>query len=50
MTNSNLCQACITGEYPTNTGTQLYQLSLEKVASLACGRTYESARTSAPIA
>ncbi len=50
MTTSNLCQACITGEYPTNTGTQLYQLSLEKVASLACGRTYESARTSAPIA
>ncbi|QVL32836.1 amidophosphoribosyltransferase [Telmatocola sphagniphila] len=36
---SSLCQACVTGEYPTPTGERLYQLSLKNVEGN--GRTYE---------
>ena len=36
-----LCRACITGEYPTPAGEQMYQLSLRKHANGADGRTYE---------
>src|SRR5262249_28256865 len=35
-----LCRACITGEYPTPVGEQLYQLSLRH-AEGGNGRTYE---------
>ena len=38
---SNLCRACITGEYPTETGERLYQLSLRTRAANLNGRTYE---------
>jgi amidophosphoribosyltransferase len=39
-----LCQACLTGEYPTATGERLYQIALRTRESAACnGRTYESA-------
>ena len=42
-----LCRACITGEYPTPAGEQMYQLSLRKHANGADGRTYE--RPSEPL-
>ena len=38
-----LCRACITGEYPTPTGEQLYQLALVNRNGSANGRTYEMA-------
>ncbi len=39
---SNLCRACLTGDYPTPTGKKLYQLSLiNRNGSLNNGRTYE---------
>lgn len=50
MPDSQLCQACIGGEYPTETGRRLYQISLEKTAGLVSGRTYEAARISTPTA
>jgi len=44
MAPSNLCQACINGEYPTEAGEQLYQISLQEMAG-ACDsdtmRTYD---------
>jgi amidophosphoribosyltransferase len=36
-----LCQACLTGHYPTPTGEQLYQLALRQRPGEANGRTYE---------
>ena len=40
-----LCQACITGEYPTSNGQQLYQIALNDSACGASGgRTYERVR------
>lgn len=39
---TNLCRACITGEYPTPAGEQMYQLSLRNHAAGADGRTYET--------
>src|SRR5579885_788678 len=38
---SRLCRGCLTGEYPTQTGEQLYQLSLRQRNGSAQGRTYE---------
>ena len=38
---SQLCQACITGEYPSEYGQQLYQLAVEKSGKQGNGRTYE---------
>ena len=39
---NELCQACITGEYPTPCGQELYQLALEKYDETAeVRRTYE---------
>jgi amidophosphoribosyltransferase len=38
-----LCQACITGDYPTAAGQQLYQIALENAGSDAPTRTYETA-------
>ncbi len=37
-----LCQACITGEYPTKAGQELYQLALQNVTGSNQGRTYEN--------
>ena len=38
----NLCQACITGRYPTPHGQKLYQIALENVGKADCSRrTYE---------
>ncbi len=39
---SRLCRGCITGEYPSETGGQLYQLSKLLSPQDANGRTYES--------
>jgi amidophosphoribosyltransferase len=36
-----LCRACLTGDYPTPTGNQLYQLALRTRHAEANGRTYE---------
>jgi amidophosphoribosyltransferase len=36
-----LCRACITGDYPTPAGEQMYQLALRKYADGDDGRTYE---------
>ena len=41
---SDLCQACLTGVYPTPAGERLYQLALGQVAKGGGGRTYETAR------
>ncbi|MGC4003235.1 MAG: amidophosphoribosyltransferase [Pirellulales bacterium] len=39
----DLCQACITGEYPTQTGRDLYQIALQNTGVAHNGnRTYES--------
>jgi amidophosphoribosyltransferase len=37
-----LCQACITGEYPTKAGQELYQIALKNATSANQGRTYEN--------
>ncbi|MBI81676.1 MAG: amidophosphoribosyltransferase [Planctomycetaceae bacterium] len=37
-----LCQACITGNYPTTCGQDLFQIALENVDSKDSSRTYES--------
>jgi amidophosphoribosyltransferase len=41
---AELCQACITGEYPTPAGERLYQVALGQTALGQAGRTYEKAR------
>lgn len=38
-----LCQACITGEYPSACGQRLYQIAMNNSDSESCERTYESA-------
>ncbi len=39
---SELCQACITGKYPTPCGQRLYEVALDRAESKDCeGRTYE---------
>lgn len=40
--HDQLCQACITGDYPTAHGEKMYQLALEN-SGTAGGRTYERA-------
>jgi amidophosphoribosyltransferase len=40
--SDQLCQACITGEYPSPAGQQLYQIALANAVSGNSGRTYES--------
>lgn len=50
LPKSTLCQACITGEYPTQIGERLYQLSLARNDSLSSGRTYEQAPAASPLA
>jgi amidophosphoribosyltransferase len=37
-----LCQACITGEYPTPCGQKLYQIALNNARANVAQRTYES--------
>jgi amidophosphoribosyltransferase len=37
-----LCQACITGEYPTPFGQKLYQIALSNAGCSTGRRTYEA--------
>jgi len=37
-----LCQACITGEYPSAAGQALYQIALQNVGNTTSTRTYET--------
>src|SRR5207249_9021570 len=37
----HLCRACLTGQYPTPTGEQLYQLAIHNSHGTSNGRTYE---------
>ncbi len=39
-----LCQACITGRYPTPAGERLYEIAVAQAACGTAGRTYEAAR------
>jgi amidophosphoribosyltransferase len=41
LPQERLCRACLTGDYPTPTGEQLYQLALINRDKPANGRTYE---------
>jgi len=47
LEDKHLCRACLTGDYPTETGEKLYQLSLDNVTGLTNGRTYEMATAAA---
>jgi amidophosphoribosyltransferase len=40
-----LCQACITGEYPTPCGQELYQVALDNMRNKTEGRTYDTVRS-----
>ena len=42
---SQLCQACLTGHYPTPAGERLYELALKQTSRGGSGRTYEAATT-----
>jgi len=49
---SDLCQACLTGEYPTTCGQELYEIALADAQRAGAGpppagRTYEAARPTA---
>ena len=39
--SDQLCQACITGQYPSPAGQQLYQIALKNVGNTGDERTYE---------
>jgi amidophosphoribosyltransferase len=41
LPESQLCRACLTGDYPTETGARLYQLALRNRGGHGNGRTYE---------
>jgi amidophosphoribosyltransferase len=41
LETDHLCRACLTGQYPTATGQQLYQLALLNRHAKTNGRTYE---------
>ncbi|HEY1380511.1 MAG TPA: amidophosphoribosyltransferase [Gemmataceae bacterium] len=48
LTDDRLCQACLTGQYPTPTGERLYQVALRNRGSAhGNGRTYEAAAVEA---
>jgi amidophosphoribosyltransferase len=46
LPQERLCQACLTGQYPTPAGERLYQLALINRNDTPNGRTYELAATS----
>jgi amidophosphoribosyltransferase len=47
LDTNRLCRACLTGDYPTEKGTQLYQLALRNRHGTGNGRTYEAAKVGA---
>jgi amidophosphoribosyltransferase len=40
----DLCQACLTGRYPTPAGERLHQIALAAATCGNAGRTYEASR------
>jgi amidophosphoribosyltransferase len=44
-----LCQACITGEYPSKAGQDLYQIALMNAGTGTVTRTYEAAPVPVPV-
>jgi amidophosphoribosyltransferase len=40
----DLCQACLTGHYPTPAGERLYEIAVAQTSRGTAGRTYEAAR------
>jgi amidophosphoribosyltransferase len=46
--SDQLCQACITGDYPTPFGQELYQLALHNSKANIADRTYESKQPVTP--
>ena len=40
--SDQLCQACITGQYPSKAGQELYQVALQNAAAGTVSRTYET--------
>jgi amidophosphoribosyltransferase len=49
LDDSQLCRACLTGQYPTPTGTQLYELAVLNNEGPANGRTYELVKAASSI-
>jgi amidophosphoribosyltransferase len=49
LDDSKLCRACLTGQYPTPTGTQLYELAVLNHEGPANGRTYELVRAASTV-
>ncbi len=47
FSSDRLCQACITGNYPTDCGRELYQVALLNARGENQGRTYEAAAVGA---
>ena len=44
--SDQLCQACITGDYPTACGQELYEIALSNAKNnVIGGRTYETQQT-----
>jgi amidophosphoribosyltransferase len=41
--SDQLCQACLTGKYPTKCGQELYQIAVANSKSNVASRTYETA-------
>ncbi len=41
LPETQLCRACLTGDYPTETGARLYQLAIRNRGGHGKGRTYE---------
>jgi amidophosphoribosyltransferase len=44
LDSMHLCEACITGNYPTQAGSELYQIALDNAAGEVQSRTYETTR------
>jgi len=42
LDSDELCQACISGKYPTPAGQELYEIALTQVGKAGSGRTYET--------
>jgi amidophosphoribosyltransferase len=39
---ADLCEACLTGRYPTPAGERLYEIALGQTSRGGAGRTYEA--------
>jgi amidophosphoribosyltransferase len=50
LSDDLLCRACLTGQYPTPAGGELYQLALKNRNGASNGRTYEKANSDRGVA